>query len=79
MRAGKLKLCLFLELMGPLIPILLSFLASVQLPMTAQNSDCITSAGGIHTSFWKDTLSLLRHGCSLELFVVFGPSISCFL
>lgn len=38
--------------------------------MTTQNSNGIPSAGGIHTIFWKDTLSLLHHGCSLELVVV---------
>ena len=50
--------------------VLLSTLASAQLLMTTQNPEGIPSAGGIHTIFWKDTLSLLRHGCSLELVVV---------
>lgn len=50
--------------------VLLSTLASAQLLMTTQNSEGIPDAGGIHTIFWKDTLSLLRHGCSLELVVV---------
>lgn len=59
--------------------VLLGDLARAWPPMTMQNSARLTSAGGIHTLFWKDTLSLLRQGCSRELRVVFGPGLSCFL
>lgn len=59
--------------------VLLGDLAGAWLLMTMQNSSRLSSAGGIHAIFWKDTLSLLRQGCSLELLVVFGPGFSCFL